>query len=186
MGRPNEGRLTFRAAADEWLDSRIHVAPRTRTGYAMVLKVRVLPTFSKRRVASIDGDDIQTWVNKQAQLHAPNTVQNSINVLHQVFKFAVKRGRIATNPACRSNGLTAFWHVRLRHPRGVPFGGLLAPRRACAASNPLQTDRPLPGFGQFRTQTSPVTLEQGPRGTIRPAPSSGTGRLGQQVGVRAR
>lgn len=97
---PNLGRLTFGEVADEWeatwlLDG---LGPKTRTGYAAILRKHVLPEFGEAKIGSIGTDAVQAFLARLAEDRAANTVRRIYTVLRNVFNVAVERRYIGVNP----------------------------------------------------------------------------------------
>jgi hypothetical protein len=100
----------FRAWADEWLSTAVHLKPKTRAGYESILNQRVLPVFGRARMVDITQVDIRRFVAEL--VHAgdqPGTVRNTFDVVRLVFGVAVGSGAIRESP-CRG----------LRLPRSAP------------------------------------------------------------------
>lgn len=77
-----------------WTD----LEPKTRAGYEAILKKHVLPEFGSHKVAAVTPKMAQVFVNRLAVGCQPNTVRRIYSVAWAVFRVAVERRYIATNP----------------------------------------------------------------------------------------
>ncbi len=88
-------RLTLRAVAERWKDSRRDVAEGTRTTYTVNLN-RILPRLGDRRLDELQVADVDALV---AELHAGGckreTIRKTLSTLAQVLDFA----KVEPNPA---------------------------------------------------------------------------------------
>lgn len=82
---------------DEWLAGKTNIAPSTRSRYEDILTAHVRPKWGKVKLKSVRHAQIQSWL---ASLDlAPASVRKVHRVLSQALAYAVKDGRLATNPA---------------------------------------------------------------------------------------
>jgi integrase len=96
---PRLARTTFEQWAEEWLSTTVHLKPKTQAGYESILRGRVLPTFGRARIASIEQVDVRRFVAELTQAgDEPGTVRNTFNVLRLVFATAVASGATRSNP----------------------------------------------------------------------------------------
>lgn len=82
---------------EQWLLGKTNLAPTTRERYALILKVQIRPKWGKVKLKDLRHSQVQTWL---ASLDlAPASVRKVHRVLSQALDFAVKDGRLSTNPA---------------------------------------------------------------------------------------
>jgi len=83
------------------------IQPGTRRGYERIVNSSILPQLGDYPIDTITRDDIGKWVQWQesqpsgrnaGQLVSAKTVKNHQALLSNIFKAAVERGRIPTNP----------------------------------------------------------------------------------------
>src|SRR4051794_20940829 len=95
---PNQGKVTFREVAEQWLTiAATQVRPRTLENYERSLRLRVLPTFEARQIASITSRDVEKWVADLGDV-LPSTVKHAIFPLSATLNYARKHGLIQANP----------------------------------------------------------------------------------------
>lgn len=110
MHDPRSGAVTFRVAAQAWLESRVDLKPRTLAEYAYSLRPRVaststtaLPidaTFGGWPNTLITRTQIADWVAALTTAGArPSTVRHAYFVVRMVLEQAVVDDRITSNPA---------------------------------------------------------------------------------------
>lgn len=95
-------RMAFCDLVDEWLatypDSRA-LKQSTREGYETILRRHLEPVFGATRVDAIDSAAIERYVAlKRRDGYAPASIVRHLNLLHEVFVFAEKHGRVTRNP----------------------------------------------------------------------------------------
>jgi integrase len=94
---PDRSKVTVGEEADDWLDAKLDLAPKTRDRYEGIIRAHILPRWGKVPLASVTHGDVQRWL---ARLDvAPATVRKVHRVLSMVLAYAVKDGRLAVNPA---------------------------------------------------------------------------------------
>lgn len=110
------GKVTFGVVADQWLESRHDLKPRTRAEYANLLSgktrarkssdgvttadLSIAATLSHRPVNEITRADIADWVGKlSAAGKSASTVRHHYFVVRQVLSQCVADGRLTVNPA---------------------------------------------------------------------------------------
>ena len=77
--------------ADEWQDTWLDLAPKTKAGYAHVLEKHIIPEFGPYKIGTLNADVIQKWVVRLSATREPNTVRNIYAVLRGLLRFAVVR-----------------------------------------------------------------------------------------------
>ena len=94
----NSGRIPFKEVAEHWLATR-SVKPSTLRSYEDLLRSRILRDFGKRSIGSITESDVELWVaSLRDEGLSPSRIRKLILVTRQIFKIAVRDGRIAVNP----------------------------------------------------------------------------------------
>lgn len=88
---PDKGRQTFAVIAERWFETQARWTETTRARNRSVLDTHVVPQWGRRRVSSIDSEELQRWVNDLSVTGlAPNTVRKVASVASGVFTYAVK------------------------------------------------------------------------------------------------
>ena len=116
---PLRSAVTFETVAEQWIDSKAGLRPKTVAGYRGLLDVVVLPKWGDVKLRDIDHAAVQAWVSwlgndpaarqrpvkaedggdpLQTGLSAARVIQ-SFQVVDQVLRFAVRAKYIAANPA---------------------------------------------------------------------------------------
>ena len=86
--------------AEGWLTNRIHLKPKTFSGYESLLKVHILPRFGSSRLDRIDSLSIEEWVaDLKASGLSASRIRQAHNVLSQILKTAVRSRYLAANSA---------------------------------------------------------------------------------------
>ncbi|WP_051165467.1 tyrosine-type recombinase/integrase [Nocardia testacea] len=113
---PSASRVKFSEFAENWFAGKVNLAQSTRSRYRGVLDTHLIPEFGTAALGDISHEWIQGWIarsvaqpdtqptGKKAAKPAgktvkPATVRKNITVLNQILTEAVKRRRIAVNPA---------------------------------------------------------------------------------------
>lgn len=90
---------TFNDLADSWLLSVQHHAVSTAMRRDGILSNYLRPAFGVTKLEHIDclsiDKVVKTWRDSGLK---PHTVRNQIQILNQIFAYAVKKGMISTNP----------------------------------------------------------------------------------------
>lgn len=98
--RPERGRITVAAWSQQWLAAQHHLTPATRTRYAGLLRIHVIPQWGPVPLADVMHADVSAWAaGLSAMGSAPSTVRQAHRVLSLVLSLAVRDGRLARNPA---------------------------------------------------------------------------------------
>ncbi len=95
---PNDGARSFALVAEEYRTTWADLEPRTKAGYAHILRLHLLPRFGSARVSAVSTDAVQRYVNELAARLAPNTVRRIYGVLRGVLQTATERRYLAANP----------------------------------------------------------------------------------------
>jgi hypothetical protein len=94
---PNRSKVTVGLLADQWLDAKLDLAPKTRDRYNGIIRAHIRPRWGKVRLSDVTHAEVQRWL---ARLDvAPATVRKVHRVLSMVLAYAVKDGRLAVNAA---------------------------------------------------------------------------------------
>src|SRR6266508_4231641 len=59
---PRLGRTTIAHWAEEWLQTTVHLKPKTRASYESILRKRILPVFGNARIGAVEQVDIRRFV----------------------------------------------------------------------------------------------------------------------------
>ncbi|MBF6138691.1 tyrosine-type recombinase/integrase [Nocardia farcinica] len=108
------GRVTFSEFAEAWFKGKVNLAPSTRARYRGVLDTHLIPTFGTDHLGDLTHERIQVWITGSAAVMSPASVRKNITVLNQVCAEAVRRRRIAVNPAAEVELPTSV-HVEKRY-----------------------------------------------------------------------
>lgn len=98
---PRAGKVTFRQYAEDWLEHRPDLRPRTVELYEGLLRLHLLPDLGPVELAKIDPERVRRWHADRIKAGTgPTTVAKSYRLLRNILGTATEDGRIATNP-CR-------------------------------------------------------------------------------------
>lgn len=97
---PQDANVLFGSVADAWLSSvQGRRRPRTVKGYEHLLDRYVRAAFGQRRVAAITFAEVDGFVRSlEARGPRAGTVRNNFYVLKMVLDYAIRDGRIRSNP----------------------------------------------------------------------------------------
>jgi integrase len=96
---PAAGNRTFGNYVAAWLAIQVF-RDSTRERVESNVRVHMVPMFGGRRLGGIRPSDIQAFVRKMSETHAPNTVKVVYRQLAAILRAAVSDGLIASTP-CR-------------------------------------------------------------------------------------
>ena len=114
---PKQSAITFAQMADEWMAAKeTSLKPSTAGGYRSLLAVTLKPRWGTVKLADIRHTEVQQWVTwlttdpgarmakttKESGKRAPLSAARAVHahrVLKQVLDYAVRHGRLGTNPA---------------------------------------------------------------------------------------
>jgi len=137
---PAAGRIPYREHAEQWLSGLVNIKEKTRVGYELLLRTRVLPTFGNTQVRRIDPATVRAWV---AAMHQEGLSASRIRQARQVLRASLEQAvvdrRIARNP-------TAGVKVPIEQPREMRFLTAEQVRDLAEAANRFQ-----PGAGGLVT-----------------------------------
>jgi integrase len=94
---PSRSKVTVGVWAEDWLAAQADLAPKTRERYAGIIRRHIQPRWGRVQLASVTHADVQRWLTGLDL--APASVRKTHRVLSMVLAYAVKDGRLATNPA---------------------------------------------------------------------------------------
>jgi integrase len=94
---PNRSRVTVGSWADEWLESKLDIAPKTRDRYEGILRAHIRPRWGRVQLCNVTHAELQRWLSRLDL--APASVRKVHRVMSQILAYAVKDGRLAVNPA---------------------------------------------------------------------------------------
>lgn len=94
---PHRGRVTVGEVSASWLAGKANLAASSRERAEGIVNTWVTPTWGTVPVAAVTHGDVQAWLSGIDR--APGTVVKIHRVFSQIMKFAVRDGRIGTNPA---------------------------------------------------------------------------------------
>lgn len=90
---------TFGAWAREWLETSIHLKPRTRVDYEGVLRTRLLPVFGDMAVRDISQRRIRRFMADRIEAgDSPGSARNAFALLRNILNGARGSGLIEVNP----------------------------------------------------------------------------------------
>jgi integrase len=103
---PRRSTLTFGEWAADWLVRDPSKRPSSLARDESVVRIHLLPTLGKRRLASITPWDVQRLVNAWTKSSSPRTVRRQFDVVRAIFSAAVDDDRLVRSP-CRNIKLPA-------------------------------------------------------------------------------
>lgn len=97
---PALGRETVAEFARAWLDRQVQLKPSTKSMYAAVVRLHIVPRFGNLPLARIERSELSGWVAElSATGRAAATVRHVFKIMHSILQSAMLDGRIARNPA---------------------------------------------------------------------------------------
>lgn len=99
---PKSGDVSLEKYANQWLDQRHDLSPRTHDLYRYVLDRYVFPTFGQTSLANLTSSMIRSWNSKIAKEH-PATAAKGYRLLSTIMRTAVLDGVIVSSP-CKVKG----------------------------------------------------------------------------------
>jgi integrase len=94
---PNRSKVTVGGWADQWLASKLDLAPKTRDRYEGIIRAHVRPRWGNVPLHKVTHAELQRWV---AGIDAaPATIKKVHRVMSMLLAYAMKDGRLAVNPA---------------------------------------------------------------------------------------
>jgi integrase len=96
---PALGRTTFGQWSERFMDTTVHLKPKTRAGYAGLLRTILLPAFEHVPLVKLQPLHVRQWV---AQLSArglsPSRIRQAYYLLGAILRSAVESGYIVKSP----------------------------------------------------------------------------------------
>ncbi|OIQ88920.1 putative prophage phiRv2 integrase [mine drainage metagenome] len=97
---PGRGRVTFEDVAEEWQDSREHLAVRSQETTRFLLDSYILPNLGRVPIDSITATDVERVLTKMTKRNlATVSRRRTLSVIRLVLDFAERDRRLATNVA---------------------------------------------------------------------------------------
>jgi integrase len=97
---PQARRTTVAEFADRWLETTVHLTPKSRDSYESLLRVHVLPKFGTWRVSDVDRASVRSWLsNLQAEGLSASRTRHCRTVISRIMVTAMEAGAIKSNPA---------------------------------------------------------------------------------------
>jgi integrase len=109
---PNAGKLSLRDYTVLWMSARPDLSPKTRDGYASLLRLHIVPALGDLPLNRISPAVVRSWRSdlfKKGERAAggrrfgPITVAKSYRLLHTIFETAVSDELVRRNP-CKIEG----------------------------------------------------------------------------------
>jgi integrase len=96
---PNRSKITVGTWAEQWISSKVNLAPKTKDRYEQIIRAHIEPRWGKVPLAKVTHAELQRWI---AGIDAaPATVRKVHRVMSQLLAWAVADDRLAKNPAER-------------------------------------------------------------------------------------
>jgi integrase len=97
---PALGRIAFGDFAQAWLEARTDLKPKTRHQYQSLMRLHVLPSWRTVPLAKITYEGLTQWVARMSRAGlGPSGIRQSVFVMSAALDYAVRSGRLRTNPA---------------------------------------------------------------------------------------
>lgn len=96
---PALGTVPLEVWAEQWLDHRHDLKPKTVHGYQSLLRSRIGPVFERVPIGKIEPWHVRAWVAEMVDDGlSPSRVRQSVRLLSQILAAAVADRRIPSNP----------------------------------------------------------------------------------------
>ncbi|WP_240977293.1 site-specific integrase [Planctomonas sp. JC2975] len=96
---PTKSRTPVSVVAEEWFRAQVQVKPTTRSGYRFHLDKYVLPKWGQYSLVNVRHGEVQAWVGELSERLGPSMVRQIHLVLAGVLRYAIRDGRLITNPS---------------------------------------------------------------------------------------
>jgi integrase len=97
----NRAKVTVSEWADQWISSKVNLAPKTRDRYEGIIRAHIEPRWGRTPLSKVTHADLQRWI---ADIDAaPATVRKVHRVMSQLLAYAVADDRLGKNQAERLN-----------------------------------------------------------------------------------
>ena len=100
---PSSGKTSVNELSELWLAASLHLAPGTLFTYRRDLERYILPALGSVTLERISGDMIQRFLAEELDTYAPSTVHRHYRTLNALFGWALRQGRILSNPCLTVN-----------------------------------------------------------------------------------
>src|SRR5215207_4862447 len=94
---PNRSKVTVGVLADQWLEAKLDLAPKTRDRYEGIIRAHIRPRWGKVRLSDVTHAELQRWVARIDA--APATVKKVHRVMSMLLAYAVADDRLSRNSA---------------------------------------------------------------------------------------
>ena len=96
---PVDSKILFSEWAERWLRTTNHLKPKTQSGYASLLRARLLPTFGHRPIGDIRPIDIREWMSSLlARGLSASSCRQAYHLMTSIMRAAVEDGRLVASP----------------------------------------------------------------------------------------
>lgn len=97
--KPKEKSIKFKKYVSQWIE--VYKAPKlkptTLKNYRSVLNKHLYPAFGKYEMNDVTTDDVQLWLNKNADL-ANKTLKEILGLMSMIYEDAIEDGEATKNP----------------------------------------------------------------------------------------
>jgi integrase len=94
---PGRSKVTVGSWADQWLASKLDLAPKTRERYAGIIREHIRPRWENIALTNVTHAELQRWIAGIDR--SPASVKKVHRVMSMLLAYAVKDGRLSSNPA---------------------------------------------------------------------------------------
>src|SRR5665811_2419251 len=99
---PNAVHVDLAHYSTAWLNAKTRIKKKTRVGYQSLLRSRIIPTFGRARLVTIDRSMVGSWVQQMVEDElSPSRIRQAHQCLAAILEQAVDDGLIGRNPARR-------------------------------------------------------------------------------------
>jgi integrase len=96
---PNLSHVLFREWAERWLRTTTHLKPKTQSGYASLLRSRLLPAFGDRAIGDIRPIDVREWMSELlGRGLSASSCRQAYHLMTSIMRAAVEDGRLVASP----------------------------------------------------------------------------------------
>lgn len=95
-------RLTVEALLSGWVDEVIQVRPSTEKHYRQIVDLHLIPALGKVQLTELTPTQVQRYLRKKGETHAPQTVRHHHAVLRNALGYAVTAGYVGRNVAANA------------------------------------------------------------------------------------
>lgn len=119
---PRAGKVTLRDFADQWLEGKAELAPKTRELYEYLLSRLILPDLGDVELADLNAARVRAWRARllRAGRPGPTTVAKAYRLLSSMMATAVVDNVVARNPCVEKGaGVERSPEMRIATPEQV-------------------------------------------------------------------